>query len=294
MHKDLLILIGIFSLVLFIFAGIGTTVDSHQTQITDSQFTTTSQTSLHVQIFSVCQSGNQYLYVPLNSSGISVFPLWEIYLYGNGNFKLTVNNTVVESGVVVNNIHIKYDWTIGKGNRTTAILNFDNTNYTFDDILSGPLNDQVIQSVTVTSVLKGQNQVLAAESNVSGDLMFPTWTVAFHSTQRLNYSIYVKGKLVESGSVIGNKNVSFNVSGSSVSVQVILGTKTYSYPNELISSVPIEKYYGPKPPAALYTLTQYEYGIARAFVASLFTVLVLLLSERKIIIEREKREVHIL
>ena len=124
--------------------------------------------------------------------------------------------------------------------------------------------------------------------------MFPTWTVAFHSTQRLNYSIYVKGKLVESGSVIGNKNVSFNVSGSSVSVQVILGTKTYSYPNELISSVPIEKYYGPKPPAALYTLTQYEYGIARAFVASLFTVLVLLLSERKIIIEREKREVHIL
>ena len=291
MHKDLLILIGIFSLVLFIFAGIGTTVNSHQTQITDSQFTTTSQTSLHVQIFSVCQSGKQYLYVPLNSSGISVFPLWEIYLYGNGNFKLTVNNTVVESGVVVNNIHIKYDWTIGKGNRTTAILNFDNTNYSFNDILSGPLNDQVIQSVTVTSVLKGQNQVLAAESNVSGDLMFPTWTVAFHSTQRLNYSIYVKGKLVESGSVIGNKNVSFNVSGSSVSVQVILGTKTYSYPNELISSVPIAAYYGPKPPPALYTYSQYEVGIARGFVAAIFGVAIAMFSGRKYVLEKEKREV---
>ena len=145
MHKDLLILIGIFSLVLFIFAVIGTTVNSHQTQITDSQFTTTSQTSLHVQIFSVCQSGNQYLYVPLNSSKVSVFPLWEIYLYGNGNFKLTINNTVVESGVVVNNIHIKYDWTAGKGNRTTAILNFDNTNYSFIDFFSFLSSLQLIE-----------------------------------------------------------------------------------------------------------------------------------------------------
>ena len=294
MRKGLLILIGVFLLVLFMFSGIGLSNNYQQGQVSENQFTSISHTSPHVQIYSSCQDGTQYLYVPLNSSGISVFPLWEIYLYGNGNFKLTINNTVVESGVVVNNIHIKYDWTAGKGNRTTAILNFDNTNYSFNDILSGPLNDQVIQSVTVTSVLKGQNQVLAAESNVSGDLMFPTWTVAFHSTQRLNYSIYIKGKVIESGSVLGNKNVTFNVSGSSVSVQVILGTKTYSYPNELISSVPIEKYYGPKPPAARYTLTQYEYGIARAFVASLFTVLVLLLSERKIIIEREKREVHIL
>ena len=273
----------------------GTAINNNQqTQLTDSQFTNISQTSQHVQIFSVCQSGNQYLYVPLNSSGMYVFPLWEIYLYGNGNFELTVNNTVVASGVVVNSIHIKYDWTEVSGNRTEAILNFDNTNYSFNDILSGPLNDQVIQSVTVTSILKGQNQVLAAQSNVSGDLMFPTWTVSFHSTQRLNYSIYVNGKIVRSGAVDGNKQVTFNVSGSSVSVQIILGTKTYSYPNELISSVPIASYYGPKPPPALYTLTQYEYGIARAFVASLFTVLVLLLSERKIIIEREKREVHIL
>jgi hypothetical protein len=288
-HKDLLILIGIFSLVLFIFAGIGTTVDSQQTQITDSQFTTTSQTSLHVQIFSVCQSGNQYLYVPVNSSGISVFPLWEIYLYGNGNFKLTVNNTVVESGVVVNNIHIKYDWTAGKGNRTTAILNFDNTNYTFDDILSGPLNDQVIQSVTVTSVLKGQNQILAAESNVSGDLMFPTWTVAFHATQRLNYSIYENGKLVESGSVIGNKNVSFNVSGSSVSVQVILGQRTYTYPNELISSVPLSRYYGPKPPTNTATFLDEVFAAVKG-VFGLFPAMVLsYLGVKPLVIARKER-----
>ena len=290
MRKGLLILIGVFLLVLFMFSGIGLSNNYQQGQVSENQFTSISHTSPHVQIYSSCQDGTQYLYVPLNSSGISVFPLWQIYLYGNGDFKLTVNNTVVESGVVVDSIHIKYDWITGKGNRTSAILNFDNTNYTFDDILSGPLNDQVIQSVTVTSVLKGQNQVLAAESNVSGDLMFPTWTVAFHSTQRLNYSIYIKGKVIESGSVLGNKNVTFNVSGSSVSVQVILGTKTYSYPNELISSVPIEKYYGPKPPAALYTYSQYEVGIAKGFVAAIFGVAIAMFSGRKYILEKEKRE----
>ena len=294
MHKVILLLFAISIFALFLFSGLIFQGSSQNTQIIGSQFTTTSHASPTVQIYSSCQEGNQYLYVPLNSSGISVFPVWQIYLYGNGNFDLYVNNSVVESGVVVHSIHVTYNWNGEKGNRTAARLEFNNLNYTFNDILSGPLNDQIIQSVSVTSVLKGQNQVLAAESNVSGDLMFPTWTVAFHSTQRLNYSIYIKGKVIESGSVLGNKNVTFNVSGSSVSVQVILGTKTYSYPNELISSVPIEKYYGPKPPAARYTLTQYEYGIARAFVASLFTVLVLLLSERKIIIEREKREVHIL
>ena len=90
--------------------------------------------------------------------------------------------------------------------------------------------------------------------------------------------------------MIGNKNVSFNVSGSSVSVQVILGTKTYSYPNELISSVPIEKYYGPKPPAALYTYSQYEVGIAKGFVAAIFGVAIAMFSGRKYILEKEKRE----
>ncbi len=249
-----------------------------------------THTSSRVLIYSTYPGSPQYeIYVPLNSSGFAVYPIWHIFLYGNGNFRLTVNNTVVESGVVVNSIHIKYDWTQGKDNRTTAILNFDNTNYSFNDILSGPLNDQVIQSVTITSVLKGQNQVLAAESNVSGDLMFPTWTVAFHSTQRLNYSIYVKGKLVESGSVIGNKNVSFNVSGSSVSVQVILGTKTYSYPNELISSVPIEKYYGPKPPSNTATFLDEVFAAVKG-VFGIFPAMVLsYIGVKPLVIARKER-----
>ena len=174
MHKVILLLFAISIFALFLFSGLSQQ-SPQNTQITGNQFTTTSHVSPTVQIYSSCQEGNQYLYVPLNSSGISVFPVWQIYLYGNGNFDLYVNNSVVESGVVVHSIHVTYNWNGEKGNRTAARLEFNNLNYTFNDILSGPLNDQIIQSVSVTSVLKGQNQVLAAESNVSGDLMFPTW-----------------------------------------------------------------------------------------------------------------------
>ena len=289
MHKVILLLFAISIFALFLFSGLSQQ-SPQNTQITGNQFTTTSHVSPTVQIYSSCQEGNQYLFVPLNSSGISVFPVWQIYLYGNGNFNLFVNNSVVESGVVVNSIHVTYNWNGEKGNSTAARLEFNGVNYTFNDILSGPLNDQVIQSVSVTSVLKGQNQILAGESNVSGDLMYPTWTVTFHSTQRLNYSIYLKGKEIQSGYVLGNKNVTFNVTGSTVTVQVILGSKTYSYPNELISSVPIQKYYGPKPPAAVYTYSEYEIGIAKGFVAAIFGVAIAMFSARKYVLEKEKRE----
>ena len=108
MRKGLLILIGVFLLVLFMFSGIGLSNNYQQGQVSENQFTSISHTSPHVQIYSSCRDGTRYLYVPLNSSGISVFPLWQIYLYGNGDFKLTVNNTVVESGVVVDSIHIRF------------------------------------------------------------------------------------------------------------------------------------------------------------------------------------------
>ena len=44
----------------------------------------------------------------------------------------------------------------------------------------------------------------------------------------------------------------------------------------------------------IVTVQEYEYGIARAFVASLFAILISILSVRKWVIEREKREVHVL
>lgn len=257
-----------------------------------SSFTSAMQSNVspHVMVYSSCGSSKDILLVPLNSSGIDVFPLWQIYFFGTGHFKLTVNNSVVNSGNSVGSFQISYNWIGEQGNRTSAVLQFDSVNYSFNDILSGPLNNQVLHSVVVTSTLKGQNQVLSAQANKSGLLMYPAWKVDFESTQKLNYSIFLNGKEIYSGSSIGSRNISFNVSGSSISVQVILGTHTYSYPNELISSIPIQKYYGPKPPAALYTYYQYETALVKGFVAALFGVAIAMFSGRRYILEKEKRE----
>ena len=83
----------------------------------------------------------------------------------------------------------------------------------------------------------------------------------------------------------------FNVSGSSATVTIGLGNKIFKYSNEIIATVPIQKYYGPKPPPLQYTLSEYEYGIARAFVASAFAIIIALFTARKYLLEKERREV---
>ena len=83
----------------------------------------------------------------------------------------------------------------------------------------------------------------------------------------------------------------FNVSGSSATVTIGLGNKIFKYSNEIIATVPIQKYYGPKPPPLQYTLSEYEYGIARAFVASAFAIIIALFTARKYLLEKERWEV---
>ena len=42
--------------------------------------------SQHVSIYSTFSGKNEELYVPVNSSGILVYPDWHIWLYGSGSF----------------------------------------------------------------------------------------------------------------------------------------------------------------------------------------------------------------
>lgn len=288
MHKVLIIAMVSLCLAILLFSY---SPQSQNDQARDLVSTSAiSHVSPHVEVFSSCLEGNQYLFVPLNSSGISVFPYWQIYLFGTGNFKLTVNNSVAESGISVNSVHISYTWNESKGNRTFAVLQFNGVNYTFRDIISGPLNDQVIESVFVRSTLQGQNQVLAAETNVSGDLMYPTWEVQMQSTENLNFSIYVNGKEITQGSVLGSRNVTFNVSGYSVSVEIILGQKTYSYPNELISSIPISRYYGPRPPPLVATALDVAIAFVRGIVIVFLAILSGMLLSRRYIMAKKDME----
>ena len=121
--------------------------------------------------------------------------------------------------------------------------------------------------------------------------MYPHWIVTMQSTTNESYSVYLNGKELMFGYVYGSKTVDFNVSGSSATVTIGLGNQVYKYPNELVAKIPIQKCYGPKPPPLQYTLSEYEFGIARAFVASAFAIIIALFTARKYLLEKERREV---
>ena len=250
-----------------------------------------SPSSSHVIVYSTYASSSEDLYVPVNSSGISVYPDWHIYLYGAGTFSFLVNGTIAESGDSLGAMNFTYVWNLPGGSWANATLVFAGTTYTFNTIITGPLSNQVVLSVSVSSSYAGQNQFLTASPGTSGALMYPDWHVVLQSTQNVSYTVYVNNQEILSGSVIGSKTVNFNISGSTATVTIGLGNKVFSFPHELISSIPIQKYYGPAPPSLQYTLSQYEYGIARAFVASIFAVMIALFTARKYLLEKEKREV---
>lgn len=245
-----------------------------------------SDPSPHVQIYSSLPGSSDLLYVPLNSTGVPTYPVWHIYLYGVGPFQLSVNGNVVESGQSLGAFNFTYSWTNQYANAT---LKF-NGEYTFHDTISGLLSDHNIQSVSVTSFCKGQDQYLTVANGVSGALMYPRWTVLMQSTSNVSYTVFVNGQQIDSGSFVGQKAVALNISGSTVSVIIGVGKQVYKYPHELVSSIPIQKYYGPKPPPALYTYYQYEEAIVKGFVASIFGVAIAMFSGRRYILEKEKRE----
>jgi len=247
--------------------------------------------SSHVIVYSTDGSGNELLYVPVNSSGITVYPDWHVYLYGQGNFAFAVNGTGVESGVSLGAFNFSYTWTLPDGSQANAVLVFQGISYSFSGIISGALSSQSIESVSVSSSYPGQDQFLTVQPGVSGALMYPDWQVTMQSTQNVSYSVYLNGQELQSGYVYGTSVVEFNISASSATVTIGLGDKVFKYPNELVATIPIQKYYGPQPPALQYTLSQYEYGIARAFVASAFAIIIALFTSRKYLLEREKREV---
>ena len=248
-------------------------------------------TSQHVSIYSTFSGKNEELYVPVNSSGILVYPDWHIYLYGSGSFTFSSNGTIIETGVSLGAFDFSYTFSGPSGSTANASLIFQGIAYTFKDTIIGPLSHHVIESVSVSSSYPGQDQFLSVSSGVSGALMYPHWIATLQSSENETYSVLVNGQQIASGTVVGTKSVDFNVSGNTTSVSIGLGSHVYKYPNEIISSIPIQKYYGPKPPTLQYTVAEYEYGIIKAFIASLFAILIALFTAKKYLIEREKREV---
>ena len=245
----------------------------------------------HVLVYSTYTNSSENLYVPANSTGVSVYPDWHIYIFGTGNFTFTANGTVIETGYSVNEYMLNYSWTTPIGTHVKADLIFQGIIYVFLGIISGPLSNTIIDSVQMSSHYTGQDQYLTVAPGISSAVVYPNWTVTMQSTQNVAYNVYANGQLIMSGYVLGSKTINFTVSGSTVTVIIGLGSKIFKFPNEIISSVPISKYYGPKPEPLQFTFAQYEQGLIKAFVASLFAIIVALFTARKYLLEKEKREV---
>ena len=253
-----------------------------------------STTPSHILIYSTYGNSNEELFVPANSSGLDVYPVWHIHLYGSGSFNMKVNGSTVETGYSNGQFSFSYSFSSPGGTHINASVKFSGITYSFNDIITGPLSNQAIESVSVSSSYTGQNQFLTVQPGKSGALMYPHWTIKMESTQNETYSIVLDGQTMASGNVHGNKSVNLNVSGTSASVVVGIGSHVFSFPHEIIATVPIQKFYGPRPPPLVFTTAQYEEGLVKAFIASFFAILISFLGVRNWILEQRKREVMVI
>ena len=250
-----------------------------------------SAPSSHVIVYSTYQDPNLYIYVPVNSSGVTVYPDWHVYLYGPGSFQFEVNGSTIETGVSLGAFNFTYIFNLPGGAPASALLVFQGISYIFADIITGPLSNQTVDRVSVSSSYLGQDQFFTVAPGTAGALMYPDWTIDLLSSTNQSYTVTLNGQAILSGHVSGSKTLEMNVSGTSATVIIVMGKSVYQFPHEVIAAVPIQKYYGPQPPPLQYSLTQYEYGIARAFVASAFAIIIALFTARKYLLERERREV---
>ena len=154
------------------------------------------------------------------------------------------------------------------------------------------VNNQPIICVFLSSSLPGQPQYLSVPDNTSGALLYPDLSIQLISSSVNPYNVYVGGKDVLAGNVSGVLKLSYSIpSGvSSISISISVGNQVFNYPNELVSSISISKYYGPKPQPYIYTASAIEEELVKGFVSAIFGVFIAMFFGRKYILEKEKRE----
>ena len=244
-----------------------------------------------ILIYSSIPGGSQYLYVPDNSSGIQAYPDWTITFLQSGSYRIVYNGSTLDSGNAVPGYSLNH--VFHSGQISIYILQ-DGSNYTFSDIsIVGQLSSTVTQYVSVVSSFSGQNQYLSVIPGQQGVLMYEDWNLSMYSSINASYSVQVNSQMQYQGFILGHRYIHLTFTSSPVSVIVTIGSQEFRFPDEIITTVPLEHYYGPKPPPLVYTIPEYEAGIEKAFAASVFAILISILSVRKYVIEKEKREVQI-
>ena len=244
-----------------------------------------------ILVLSSISGGAQELYVPLNSTGIEAYPDWNVTFLQPGSYSIVYNGSLLESGSATSGYTISHDFPM---HTISVCILFAGSNYSFSHVnIIGQLSSTVTQYASVMSSFPGQNQYLSALPGQQGVLMYGNWNLSMYSSINSSYSVTVDSHVQYQGFILGHRHVSLNFSVSPVTVFITIGSRTFSFPDEIITTVPLQHYYGPKPPPLIYTAAQYESGLEKAFAASVFAILISILSVRKFVIEREKREVQV-
>lgn len=240
-----------------------------------------------VQVYTSLNNTKQYLFMPLNSTGLNAYPEWHISIFSAQNYELYVNGNLTESGIgPITLLEGFYQY-----NNLTVQVKVGNTLYTFtDEVIIGSQPTVNVQSVSAISSYRGQNQQLTAIPGESGQLMYSNWTITLKSGSNETYVIYEGKNKVDSGYVLGTTQIFLNISKGPVTVTVGLGSRTYVFSNELIATVPLKQYYSPPKPPLVATALDIVYAIGIGVVVFAIWIVVAGTTFRPWIMDRMKRK----
>lgn len=208
-----------------------------------------------------------FLSVPLNSSNVNVFTNWEICFIQSGPYSMSYNGTVIKSGYADSGTVINQSFPASIGAVFNVSITFQGHDYHFNDIAQDSLSFINSQSVSVSSSYPGENQFLTASNGQEGVLLYPNWEITLRTDFKENYTITLNGGIVKSGEIDGITSIPLSVNGTTATVMVSLGGKVYTYRNEFIANIPLQKYYGPKGPQNTATFDDIIFGLLKGAIA---------------------------
>ncbi len=231
--------------------------------------------SHNVYAFSSQQGSKQSLFLEGNQSNMEMFRNWSIVIEGHGNYEIVENGTILAKGYSSSSMVIPEEFNVSK---VSVSVFLNGVKYSLDNItIINFLSSKAVISVSVSSYMPHQSQFLTVQPGQSHALMYQAWVAYFTTTKNESYVITDNGQNVTSGYVQGSKSIYFNVSKGGASVIIQIGGRTFSYPQELIATVPLQQYYGHAAPKAQFTLSQYiDFGIhvlTDASIGLLFAIL---------------------
>lgn len=149
-----------------------------------------------------------------------------------------------------------------------------------------------VNYVSIYSTYKGQANYLAVPNNSTGAIVYAEWVVTVVASPAANYTLYEGDLQLVSGTVLGERTFTVNVTGSPVTAEVILGGAVYHYTGEVVLTVGVSTYYSSPPPQLIYSAEQLVLANVSVIVAAILAVAIGMLVSYRTVVARAKREVR--